>query len=80
MTAPSKRRLLVAAMLFVLGALIGSTAPAFSLIGSNQYLLKLLLQTWQTYLFAYGWWPWSLAGGIVASLAYGLWPRKSWPD
>ncbi|MBU1305310.1 MAG: hypothetical protein KKF33_07295 [Alphaproteobacteria bacterium] len=77
MISTGRPKAFIAAMLFVLGALVGSIAPLLSLFGSNQYLLKLLLQTWQTYLFAYGWWPWSLAGGVVASLAYVLWELKS---
>jgi hypothetical protein len=40
-------KFLIAVGLFVVGAFVGSLAPVFSLVGSNQYLLKLLLQTWQ---------------------------------
>jgi hypothetical protein len=76
----AKPNLLFAVMLFFLGAFIGSLAPVFSLVGSNQYLLKMLLQTWHTYLFAYGWWPWSLAGGVIGSLSYLFWPRKKDSD
>ncbi|MET3901404.1 hypothetical protein ABIB57_005375 [Devosia sp. UYZn731] len=69
------RSVLGAVLLFAAGALLGSMAPLVSMIGGNQYLLKLMLQAWQSYLFGQGWWPWSIGGGSVASLAYLLWPR-----